>query len=165
MKTIIILITLIIATTTISCEKDTTIICENLLEQGMPDPPLLVGEWELQYFARTLDGINYKWEDSPSFKSYLTFFDSSKYFETKIINAMSGDYDIIEQSNYISFNPTVITQVGVTEEQAAYEENFFNSIKNSICFVIVDNIKLLIHYKEDKDRKNIMIFNKKEDQH
>lgn len=161
MRTIIILISLVIATTTISCEKDTTTICENLLEQGITDPALLKGEWELKYFARTLDGINYKWEDSPSFKSYLTFFDSSKYFETKIINAMSGDYDIIEQSNYISFNSKVITQIGVTEEQAAYEDKYFDSINNSICFVIVDNIKLMIHYKEDKYRKNIMIFNKK----
>lgn len=161
MKTIIILITLIVATTIISCEKDTTTICENLLEQGIADPALLKGEWELKCFARTLDGINYKWEDSPSFKSYLTFFDSSKYFETKIINAMSGDYDIIELSNYISFNSKVITQIGITEEQAAYEDKYFDSINNSICFVIVDNIKLMIHYKEDKYRKNIMIFNKK----
>jgi hypothetical protein len=159
MKTIIILITLIIATTTTSCEKDTATICENLLEQGSTDATLLKGEWELEYFARTLNGKNYRWEAAPSFQTDLNFNDTT--FRAGVRNVMYGNYYVDEQSNEISFMSTLITEVGVTEEQGKPEDKYFNSIKNSVCFVIVDGNKLMIHYKEANDGKNILIFNKK----
>jgi len=48
-----IIIILVIATTTISCEKDTSTICENLLKQGIADATLLKGEWEFEYYDYT----------------------------------------------------------------------------------------------------------------
>ncbi len=170
MKTIIILITLVIATATISCKKDKdtpikykdiTTICKNLFEHGSADTSLLKGRWELEYFAKTLDGKDYRREYNPPYTCYLSFKDTT--FGVSAGRSIGGNYYVIEQSNEISFILKGFNDgpFFIDPEREYLIEKYSNSIKNSICFVIIGNNKLVIYYKEDDDKDNIMIFDKK----
>ena len=92
MKTIIILITLVIATVSTSCQKDTATICENLLEQGSADASFLKGEWEFEYLAKTLNGKKITGKDAINAEKWIGF-DNNK-IKGSICNALGGDYSL-----------------------------------------------------------------------
>ncbi|MGM0641955.1 MAG: hypothetical protein ACQESN_11105 [Thermotogota bacterium] len=161
MKTIIIVITLVIGTATISCEKDTTTICENLLEQGSADTTLLKGEWDFEFFAYTPNGNK--------IKNNKEIMDSWMYIED-ICNQNSNDtcymyvYSdnsiryiyTLENNNGISFNMHGSTYVNPSEE----EVKITNALSSAFCYVIKDN-ELLFHYEEDDYENNILILKRK----
>ncbi len=164
MKTIIILITLAIATTTIGCEKDTTTICENLLEEGSADISLLEGEWELEYIAYTPNGkrikdkesISEKWKWSGSKLVIFGNISDSVNMGGKICNSLRGYYSLYSPNN-ISIFITTTTYIYCTIEM-----ELLKALNNSQCYIIKDN-KLFLHYKSHKshNNKNILILNKK----
>jgi hypothetical protein len=152
MKTIIILITLIIATFTTSCKKDTSTICENIAGQGGSSLTDLKGEWEFKHFAYTPNGDKIKDKDEIQ-KGYINVTDTGSiwFYHTNTIHyqfSLSG-------SNSIN-----LTQKGSTFINPPQEEiTVSNAFNSSICYV-VKGTQLLIHYKED-DKKNVLILNKK----
>jgi hypothetical protein len=161
MKTIIILISLVIATTTISCEKDTTTICENLLEQGMADPALLIGEWDFEYFAYTANGEKIKKNDEIS-NSRMQIEDVCEvnsidpcYMHVYSVNSIRYIYTL-SNSNKISFSLDITTEVAPSEEEIKITE----ALANVYCFIIMDN-ELLFHYKKDDYGNNILILKRK----
>lgn len=161
MKTIIILISFVIATATISCEKDTTTICENLLEQGMADPALLKGEWDFKYFAYTANGGKIKKNDEIS-NSRMKIEDVCEvnsndtcYMYVFSINSIRYIFSL-SNNNKISFSLDISTEVAPSEEEIKITE----ALANVYCFIIMDN-ELLFHYKKDDYGNNILILKRK----
>ncbi len=161
MRTITILISLVIATTTISCEKGTTTICENLLEQGSADAALLEGEWEFEYFAYTANGNKIK-KDEEILNSRMEIKDicnrnsiDTCYMHVNSTNWIRYIYTL-ENSNGISFNLNISTEIMPTEE----EIKLTNALANVFCYVVRDN-ELLFHYKKDDKGNNILMLKRK----
>ncbi len=156
MKTIIILITLIIAATTISCEKDTTTICENLLEQGIADSISIKGDWAFKYLAKTLNGKKITNKEAISNENWIGF--ENNKIKGSICNALGGDYSI-SSINHISITIASITFKLCDNETNELESRLLKSLNNSKCYVISDN-ELIIHFSGNVD-KNVLILTKK----
>lgn len=157
MKTIIILITLVIATTATSCKKDTTTICENLLEQGSADISFLEGEWEFEYFAYTANGNKIKNKDEIQ-KGELHISDTSMdtlNMGMAHTNTVGFLYEL-DGANSITINMQGSTYITPPQE----EIDITFALINSRCYVIKDN-ELLFHYKEDDYGNNILILKRK----
>ncbi len=161
MKKVIIIFTFIIATTTISCEKDTTTICENLLEQGSADMSLLKGEWVFEYFAYTPNGKKIKKNDE-ILNSWMEIEDicdinsnDTCYMYVHSTNWIRYIYTL-ENNNGIFFSMNISTEAYPSEE----ERKLTNALANVYCYIIKDN-ELLFHYKEDDYENNILILKRK----
>ena len=137
---------------TISCNKDTATICENLLEQGIANSFSLKGEWEFEYFAYTVDGSKIKNKEAIQ-KGYISITDTGSvwFYHT---NTIHFSYTL-DNSNGIFLTLLWSTEINPRQE----EISILDALKNSLCFVI-KNDELLIHYKE-ADKKNIIILSKK----
>ena len=152
MKTKTFLIIFFLVFTTLNgCERDTSTICDKLLEQGNAGQSLLKGEWKFESFAYTLNGSTIKYKEKIQ-KGTLAFNDT-----------MMG----VSHTNTIRFlytlegkNNIMIKMKGSTYINPPQEENDITvALINSLCYVIKEN-KLLIHFTE-KDKKNILILTKK----
>jgi len=135
-----------------SCKKDTTSICENLLDQGNANLSSLKGEWEFKHFAYTANGNKVKNQDDIQ-KGYINITDTGSiwFYHTNTIHYLFT----LDNSNGI-----FITQNGSTYINPPQEEiSVSNAFNNAICYVIKDN-QLFIHYDGD-NKKNVLILNKK----
>ena len=163
MKAIIILITLVIATTATSCKKDTTTICENLLGQGSADISFLEGEWEFEYFAKTTSGSKIRDKESIPSGKWISFDiinmgGDSVNIGGSICNNLKG-YFSLHSANNISITVNTITYKGCGDEINELEVKLLKALNNAQCYIINEN-KLFLHYKSHNN-KNILIFNKK----
>jgi len=135
-----------------SCKKDTSTICDNLLEQGIATSISLKGEWEFKHFAYTANGNKIKNKDEIH-KGYINVTDTGTIW---LYHTNTMNYEVtLNNSNGITVTLKGSTYINPPQE----ETEISNAFGNSQCYVIKGN-ELLIHYSE-KDKKNILILNKK----
>lgn len=153
MKTMTILIMTFIGLLSFNaCKKDTSTICENLVEQGSASLTDLKGEWEFKHFACTPNGDKIKNKDEIQ-KGYISITDTGSIwlYHTNTINY---EYTL-NNSNNITVVLKGSTYINPPQEEIDVSKAF----NNAVCFVVKEN-NLLIHYTEI-DKKNVLILTKK----
>jgi len=129
---------------TTSCKKDTATICENLLEQGVANSSSLNGEWEFEYFAKTLNGKKITNKENISIEGKWIGFDNNNKIKGGICNALWGEY-LISSTNNIAITCGTSTLMLCDTETNEFESRLLKALNNSQCFSIRDN-ELIIHY-------------------
>ncbi len=142
--TVIILLTVSLLFS-ISCKKDTSTICENILEQGIADSSSLVGEWELKSFAYTIYGRTIKEKEENDGALLVT---DSNQIVLRVVggNTLSYNYEL-QNDNHITNTGGGGTLINSPADIAELENDLREALENTFCFVIKDN-ELLIHYNE-----------------
>lgn len=139
-----------------ACNKDTTTVCENLLEQGIVDSISLKGNWEFKNFAKTINGNKISQKESISNDYWIGFENNN--IKGGICNDLWGNFSVSD-INQISIAINSITLRLCDNDTNDMESELLEALNNSECFVIRNN-ELLIHYTGDKN-KNILLLTKK----
>lgn len=152
MKNIMKTLTLLIGfTMIISCKKDDSKLCANLLEDGVASQSLLLGEWCFENYAYSKNGKNITIKSEIQ-NGCINVTDSGKIW-------FNHTNEILYNYNLINSNEITINQIGSTYVNAPQEEiDVTLAFSNSHCYVIKGN-KLFLHYTEI-DEKNILILTK-----
>jgi hypothetical protein len=136
----------------LSCKKNTTTICKNLLSEGITNSNSLIGEWKFNNFACTPNGKKINNKNNIDI-GYISVTDTGHIW---LYHTNSFCYEYVTvNSNEL----TVILKEATKINSPKEEEEIAFAFKDIKCYSIKDN-KLLLHYSNN-DNKNILILTKK----
>jgi len=138
----------------------------NLSKNGLIDPTLLIGEWEISRFSYTADGnkiLNVAAISSNSTVTAVDTYPSSNFTnEEELLGPllfMHCGFFYAKTGNLIDFLQERFVCYAINVQYTIDEINVFDALKSAYSFVIKGN-ELIIYFTE-AENKNLLILKKR----